>query len=314
MIDVLGITLPIFAAIAIGYGTVATKVFSSADMRVLGKFVMNIAFPALVFHTVAGRQLADVIHPGYLLAMALAGLLTLAIGYLLAAASGVGPARRAVAAMGISLPNSAYIGYPVMLLTLPDVAGQILAMNFMVENFLLIPICLTLLELSRPREGRSLGGIFARALWGLARKPFVIGLLLGLLVSLLQLPYPGPLERLAGILANSAGAVALVVIGGSLYGLPVKGQRGLSAAIAAGKLLLHPVLTLLAVTAVPLLGVAALPPDLWAAAILSAAMPMVAIYVVLAQPYGHEGLASFSLLMATAASFLTLTLLIAALV
>jgi len=43
------------------------------------------------------------------------------------------------------------------------------------------------------------------------------------------------------------------------------------------------------------------------ALILSAAMPMFGIYTVMAQDYGHEGLASIALLGATAASFFTLS-------
>ena len=38
---------------------------------------------------------------------------------------------------------------------------------------------------------------------------------------------------------------------------------------------------------------------------------MVAIYAILAQPFGHDGMASFALLLATTASFVTITALLA---
>ncbi|MEJ2037244.1 MAG: hypothetical protein P8X69_14905 [Maritimibacter sp.] len=54
--------------------------------------------------------------------------------------------------------------------------------------------------------------------------------------------------------------------------------------------------------------------DLRIAVILAAAMPMFTIYTVFSQEAGHEGVASIALLGATAASFLTLNLLLAVLI
>ena len=91
----------------------------------------------------------------------------------------------------------------------------------------------------------------------------------------------------------------------------LQGNRLLASAIAAGKLVLHPAMVALAVLAMPLAGFAPLPDDLRIAAILSAAIPMFGVYVVLSQPYGHGGIASLALLLATAGSFVTLTALLA---
>lgn len=313
MLDVLSITFPIFAAMAVGYGAAALGIFSDADTKVLGRFVINIALPPLLFSAVATRDLSEALHPGFLAVMAAGALATVTAGYLLVWAGGHGPARRAVAMLGISCPNSAFVGYPILLLALPELAGPVLAMNFLVENFLVIPLGLVFLEFSRPGAGRGvlrmIGGIF----WNVLTRPFVIGLLLGLAVSLAGIPLPQPVLRFTDILAGSASAVALVVIGGTLHGLPLAGNRVLAGQIALGKLVLHPAMVALAAALLPMLGFAPLPPDLRAAAILSAAIPMFGIYVVLAQPYGHEGVASLALLAATVGAFVTLTALLAVL-
>jgi hypothetical protein len=47
--------------------------------------------------------------------------------------------------------------------------------------------------------------------------------------------------------------------------------------------------------------------DLARAAVLSAAMPMLGIYALLAQRHGHQGFAAAALLGTTAASFLSLS-------
>ena len=308
---ILTITFPIFALIGIGYAAVRAGLFAPADMKVLGKYVLNIALPALLFNTVATRDLAEILNLGYLLAFAAGGLLTIGVTWIWFTWQGTGPARRAIAVMGSTCPNSGFVGYPVMLLVFPDLAGIVLALNMVVENFLLIPLCLMLLEASRDRQGKSLLRIAGRIILGVLKRPMVIGLLLGLLVMLLDLPMPQMVTRLMEVLAASSSALALFVIGGSLVGLPMIGQRALAAQIVAGKLLLSPALTALVLLVLSLIGLPLLSGDMAVAVILSTAMPMFGIYTLLAQDYGHEGIASIALLGATAGAFVTLSLLLA---
>jgi len=308
---ILTITFPIFALIGVGYGAVRAGWFAPGDMKVLGKYVLNIALPALLFNAVASRELEDVLNLGYLVVFALGGLLTVAVVFLWFTLQGTGPARRAVAVMGSSCPNSGFVGYPVMLLVFPDLAGIVLALNMVVENVLLIPLSLMLLEASRDRQGKSLLRIAAGILLGVLRRPMVIGLLLGVAVMLSGLPVPLMITRLMDVLVASSSAIALFVIGGSLVGLPVMGQRALAVQIVIGKLLVHPAMTALVLVLLSLAGLPLLTGDMAVAVVLSTAMPMFGIYTLLAQDYGHEGIASLALLGATAGAFVTLSVLLA---
>lgn len=308
---ILTITFPIFALIGIGYAAVRAGIFAPADMKVLGKYVLNIALPALLFNTVATRDLAEILNLGYVMVFALGGLLTIGVTWVWFTLQGTGPARRAIAVMGSTCPNSGFVGYPVMLLVFPDLAGIVLALNMVVENFLLIPLCLMLLEASRDRQGKSFVRIAGRIILGVIKRPMVIGLMLGLLVMLLDVPMPQMVTRLMEVLAASSSALALFVIGGSLVGLPIIGQRALAAQIVAGKLLVSPGLTALVMLTMPLIGLPLLSGDMAVAVVLSAAMPMFGIYTLLAQDYGHEGIASIALLGATAGAFVTLSALLA---
>lgn len=310
MLDILTITFPIFAAIALGYGTTRAGVFAASDMRVLGKYVLNIALPALLFSAVGKRDLSEVLNIGYMSAFLVGGLATIAISYLVFAAQGIGPARRAIGAMGSSCPNSGYVGFPVMLLLFQDKAGVILALNFVIENFFLIPVCLVLLELSRKEDHHSIGKMLRGLFLSVLKRPMVIGLIAGFALMLSGLELPDAANRLLDMLAASSSALALFVIGGSLVGLPMKGNTGLATQITLGKLVLHPALVFGAAILLPMLGLPAVTGDMHTALILSAAMPMFGIYTVLAQEYGHEGLASIALLSATTAAFFTLSALL----
>ncbi len=303
---ILPITFPIYATIGIGWLVVRRGWFAPADMRVLGRYVLDIALPALLFHAVASRNLAEAIRPGYMLVYLAGSLAAAAVAFAWFTVTGTDRPRRAAAVMGATCPNNGFIGYPVMLLLYPDLAGTILVQNFLVENAVLIPLGLILMDLSRPHEGLSVPRRAAAILAGIARRPMVIGLALGLAVSLMQIPLPEAAERFFRLLAASASAVALVVIGGSLVGLPLRGNRLLAAQIASAKLVLHPALVALAAALLVSTGMVALAPQMRVAVILSAAMPMIGIYPVLAQDYGLEGIASIALLLATSAAFVTL--------
>lgn len=310
MSEILTITSPIYAAIALGYLVVRQGWFSPADMRSFGKFVLNIALPALLFDAVASRDLAEVFHGGYLIAYGLGGLATILLAFGWFSLTTRDKSRRAIAVMGSSCPNSGFIGYPLLLLSFPGLAGPVLAMNMLVELLVLIPICLMLVDMARPGTHRSVGHQILANLVSVLRRPMVIGLLLGLLVSGLHLPLPRAVDTLFGVVAASASALSLIVIGGALVGLPMRGNRGLAVQISAAKLILHPAMVFLAVLVLPLIGQPALAPDMFAALILSAAISMFGIYTVLAQESGLDGLASIAMLIATGGAFVSLSLLL----
>ena len=308
MFTVLGITFPIFAMVALGYALVLRGVFRPDDLKVFGKYVMNIALPALVFHAVASRPAAEVFNLGYMGVYLGAAVATIALGFVWFSAT-QDPARRGVAVMGTACPNSGFVGYPLMLVILPDTAGLILALNMLVENVVIIPLVLMVMELGKPKgQGHPLARL-GKMLFGVVKRPLVIGMALGLAVSLSGVALPGPVERLVTLVSASAAAIALLVIGGSLVGLPIRGSIPLAGQIAFGKLVVMPAAAALLLALAGRFGVV-LPHELAVAVVLTAALPMIAIYTVFAQEAGHAGLASLAQFLATTASFVTLNALI----
>ncbi len=307
MTAILTITFPIYAAIAIGYLVVRKGWFAPSAMKVLGSYVLNIALPALLFNAVASRDFSEVFDYGYILVFFTGSLATIVVAFLWFTFTSRDKLRRAVAVFGSACPNSGFIGYPMMLMILPNEAGVILALNFLVENIFLIPLCLILLDLSQGEAEIPIRRRLAELFWGILKRPMIIGLLLGVVVSFFQVPMPEAFTRLLQMLSASASAVALLVIGGSLVGLPLKGNRVFAGQIAAAKLVLHPALMALAVLLLTGSGLVFLTPELRLAVILSAAVPMFSIYPVLAQEYGQEGIASIAMLVATAFAFVTLS-------
>ncbi|MBT9476066.1 AEC family transporter, partial [Polaromonas sp.] len=310
MLDILAITGPIYITIALGFATTRLGLFSKSDMRVLGKFVVNLALPALLFNALAQRSLGEILNGRYLLVYAAGSLLALGLGWLWARrGAGQDGTTSAYYAMGTACSNSGFVGYPIALLTLGPVAGVMLGLNMMVENLLLIPLLLALAE-----RGDGHGGAWHRALRqslvNLLRTPMVLGLLAGLLVSLMGWQLPSPVARTVTLFSQASGALSLFVIGGALVGLQIQGLRRQVAQIVVGKLLLHPLAVLAVLLLCEAAGLLPLEPQLRMGVVLTAAMPMLGIYPILAQKHGQEGLAAAALLGATVASFMSISVLL----
>ncbi|MGP6089988.1 AEC family transporter [Antarctobacter jejuensis] len=311
MLDILSITGVIFVLILTGYLTVRLGAFAASDMVVFGKFVVTLALPALVLRAVTSRPLAEIANPGYLGAFLLGSLLVFALAYLWSRQlTHAAPATSTFRAMGMSCANSGFVGYPVMLMALPEIAAPALAMNMIVENLVFIPLTLICAEHARRDEG-SAGRIALRIAGRLARTPVIIALFLGLVISASGLALPGILARAIDITAASSAALSLVVIGGTLVGLSVHSVNARVLFVAMGKLVLHPLAVALSLLIMALLGFAVTDPDLAAAAVIMAAMPVMGIYPILAQRYGEGQEAALTMFVMTILSFVTITVTLA---
>ncbi len=306
MLDILAITGPIYITIFIGFLSTRLGLFAKADMRVFGKYVINLALPALLFNALAQRQFSEILNASYILAYLSGSLTVLGLGWLWCRRiAALNPTTSTFYVMGMSCSNSGFVGYPILLLTLAPVAGVALALNMIVENVILIPLLLTMAE-----RGRNASGLWyrvaAQSLARLTANPLIIGLVGGLAVSVLGWKLPESVARTVNLFALSSSALSLLVIGGTLVGLPMRGLGRQITPIAVGKLIVHPLAVLLAILALPLLGLT-LDPSLRMAAVLMAAMPMMGIYPILAQAYGQEDFSAAALLLTTVASFFTLS-------
>lgn len=306
-LSILAITGPIYLLIGLGYAVTRQGVFARTDMPVLGKFVIQLALPALLFNALSQRPFAEVFNAQYLAANALASLALQALAWTWARrVRGHSPSYASMVAMGMTCPNSGFVGYPVMLLTLgASTAGVALALNMMVENFLLLPLLMALAD--RQNQGAVGAGAALRqavrqTLLGVLRNPMVWGIVAGALWSLSGWVLPAPLARSLHLLAGASGALSLFVIGGSLAGLSLAGMRSTLIEVALGKLLLHP-LMMLAV------GLWLLPiddPALRQALVLTGALPMLGIFTILSQRHGHGSVSAAALLVTTVLSFFSL--------
>jgi malonate transporter len=303
MLQTLAITGPIYLVIALGFLAGRFEVFSKAEMRVLGKFVVKFALPALVFTALSQRPVNDILNGRYILGYAIGSLVVMLIAFAWGWwRQGKSFTLSALCGLGMSSSNSGFVGYPIAVQVVgPSSAAVGLALCMVVENLVMIPLTLLMAESGDAGAGKW-HRILMQSLGQLARNPIILAMVGGFGVALLGLPISAVLARTINMLAMSSTAVSLFVIGGALVGLHMKGMRRDVSAIALGKLLLHPLAVGLMLWLVP-----PSDPTLQAAGVVFASVPMLSNYPILAHKYGFEGFCAAALLLATVLSFVTIS-------
>src|SRR3989338_5933408 len=298
MLQILGITAPIFILIGIGYLAARNGLVSPEQVTGIGRFVVTLALPALVIKALLERPLHEVFDRNYLLAYGLGSLAVFVLGFLFArllrrdSTSG-----SAITALGMSMSNSGFIGYPIVVL----VVGEKAAVGMLVENLLVVPLGLMLAEAGAQR-GVGLKALALGTFKRLASNPIIIAISFGLLLALLDVRLPAVPLRVVEMLAQASAPVALFVIGASLVGLKAGGLLGDVLQVSVGKLILHPLAVLLMFTWFPVQD-----PVLRMAGVLFACSPMMSIYPIIGQRFGLAGRCAAALLGATVLSFLTVS-------
>ena len=305
MLEILAITTPIFLIIGIGFVSVRGGLFARGDMRVLSGYVINFALPAIIFSALAQRSFDEIFDTGYLLAYGVGSFSAFVGGALLFRLLRRRPAQASViAGMGTSMSNSAFIGLPVISQVIGPVASIGLALNMLIENLIMLPLVLALAD-SLGQRRTSMANLVRDTGLRLIKNPMILGMFFGLAFSLSGLRAPTPFMKAVDMLAVSASPVALFVIGGNLAGSRVGGLLKDVAVIVVGKLLLHPLLVLAMLLWLP--GMPPMRPEIMAAAILFASMPMLSVYPIFGMRYGLETACSAVVVGATVMSFFTIS-------
>ena len=150
--------------------------------------------------------------------------------------------------MGMCASNSAFVGYPIALQLFGPTASVAPVLCALVESLLIMPLSLASAEPHDRAQGRS---VLLQSLRGLVKNPMIIGMGAGINFTALDVHLPALATTAIGLVASAASPVALFVIGGSLVGLQLDGQRTDIATVVIDKLILHPLAVFAALWLLP---------------------------------------------------------------
>jgi predicted permease len=305
MQSILETVLPIFGLVLCGYLVGRRGWMSEEAITGLNTFVFYFAIPALLFRSMA-RGLGPVefdIVGTYFSAIGITFLLALPVARL---AFRTGRAEQILFGMGSVFSNTVLLGIPLIFAVMGDAGGVQLMLIITFHGVIMVPAFTVMMEFSRGagRGGRELGLGTARAL---ALNPIILALLAGIAYGQTGLALPGAAERFLALLGGAAAPCALFALGASLTAFEIRGDLKETLGVVAMKLLIHP-----AVAAILALYVFDLAPLPAAVAILTAACPVGANVFIMARQYDiYLGRSASAVLISTALSLVTLTLLLA---
>jgi predicted permease len=299
----LDVILPVFVVIGFGYLAARAGWFAEATVDHLMRFAQTFAVPCLLFRSVATLDLGAAFEPGLMLSFYLGAYGGFIAGFAGAKLLFRRPTADAVAIGFCCLfSNSLLLGLPITERAYgPDaLAGNYAILSIHAPMFYAFGI--TAMEIVRHHgTGISAAAIATKALRAIFSNALVIGITAGLAVNLTGLPLPATVFAGINLLASAAIPAALFGLGGVLVRYRPEGDKLTIAMVCTISLVLHPAITYALGRFAFALDTAAL-----RSSVLTAAMaPGVNAYLFAAMYGVAMRVAASSVLVATAASILT---------
>jgi malonate transporter len=298
------LVLPLFLVVLAGYVAGRRAWLSAEGIKGLTDFVFWFAIPCLLFATMARAPVDRAFDWRFASAMLAAALTWYAAGAVLSRfAFGCRGGEPVVFGFSITFGNTVFIGLPVAAAVLGEAAALPMAVVLTIENGLIIPMAVALLEWRRSREG-ALARAPLAAGKAVARNPIVLAAVGGLAWAVAGYPLPGLAQSLTGLIGGAAVPCALFALGATLASLPLSERIAETATISVLKLAGYPALIWATLSLLP-----DVDPVWFAAALIYAAMPSGANAFLIAQAYGtYIARASTAVLVTTTISVVTISL------
>ncbi|MBI1385892.1 MAG: AEC family transporter [Rhizobiales bacterium] len=304
MIEILGLILPLFGLIGLGYAAARITRQPVEALGWLNTFIIYLALPALFFRLLSKTPVEELARTDFIVANIAATFAIFAFTFLLGLAASRGSGAEAtVQGLAGAYGNIGYMGPAIAILALGEKAAIPVALIFCFENVMHFVLAPALMAIS----GRSAGGGLAALAVGVVKRivfhPFILATAAGVGAAFVGFSPPVPLERLIAYLAQAAAPCALFAMGVTLALRPLRRVPPALFFIVPMKLLVHPALMLV------VLSWAGDFDPVWVyTAVLLAALPTATNVFVIAQQYGvWVERASASVLLTTLGSIATVS-------
>jgi malonate transporter len=303
MADILGLVLPFFGLIFLGF-VVARLVRQPLEaLGWMNVFIIYVALPALFFQLLSRTPIERLTEWGFIFGAVFSTYLMFALMFVVSSFLARGEiAESTIKGLAAAYGNIGYMGPGIALLAFGEEAAVPVALIFCFENIMHFVIAPMMMALSGG-DKRTPGALALDVLRRIALHPFIIATAVGVSAAAIQFAPPEPLARLLEMLARAAAPCALFAMGVTLALRPLTRVPTAMAPIAGIKLVLHPIVCWIMLSAVGDFD------PVWVyTAVLLAGLPTATNVFVIAQQYGvWVERASASVLITTVLSVLSVT-------
>lgn len=305
MSDILGLVLPLFGLIFIGFVVARITRRPLEELGWLNTFIIYVALPALFIQLLSRTPIEQLAEWSYVLGSVVATYIVFALMFFLSWWRSGDIAESTIKALAAAYGNIGYMGPGLALIIFGPPAAVPVALIVCFENIAHFTATPLLMGLARNEGERPIDLAF-----GVARKialnPLIVGVLIGLAMAWIGVAAPLPIEKLLDYLSAAAAPCALFAMGVSLALRPLTRVPAEMGLIVFFKLVLQPLVCYVVLSWIGNFS------EIWLyTAVLLAALPAATNVFVMAQQYGvWVQRASASVLLTTLLSVVTLTALI----
>ncbi len=302
LVNIFNLVAPFFGLILLGFAIGRYKKLPEVGLVWLQFFLIYVALPPLFFRLIADKPLSELANWRFIAGTTIATFCAFGLSFALGYRHTRGDLPQAVMqGMAGSYSNIGYMGPPLILAALGPEASAAVVLVFVFDSILLFSLVPFLMALGGVGKKSALATAREVA-WRVLTHPFNVATLLGVLASFLKLQLPEVLDKMTLWLQQAAAPCALFLLGVTVALRPIKTIPGEVPALVAIKLLLHPLLVWVLLSAIG--GVPA--PWVYTAIIMAALPPALNIFVVSTQYRVGIERASACLLIGTIVSMITL--------
>jgi predicted permease len=303
---VVSLALPFFGLILLGYVCGKRLAYPEAGLKWMNFFIVYLALPALFFRLIAEAPFEKLSNWPFVIATTASTFTVFVLAFGVGMLATRGRVREAtIQAVAGAYSNIGYMGPGLTLAALGQEAIVPTALIFVFDNillFTLVPLLMSLGGAERMPPLRMARTIVLRVV----THPFNVAIGLAILFAYLGIALPAAVDTMLVFLKNAAAPCALFTMGVTVALRQVRSVPAEIPVLLAIKLVLHPLLVWVALSAI-----GEFPPVWVMVAVLMAALPPALNVFVLANQYqAYVERASTAILVGVVVSAGTVTLLL----
>lgn len=208
----LNATIPLFLTMVLGLLFRKMKLFNDSFLDGMNSFVFKVALPAALFNDLAGEDFFKIWDIKFVLFCFVVTLVCISVSIVLAKCMKLGDEtgefaqasyRSSAGIMGIAFMENIYGN--------AGMAPLMIAAAVPLYNVMAVVI----LSIFKPNGGRLSKETLIKTLKGIVTNPIILGIIIGMLWSILKLPRPGIMMKTVKYLANVSTPLGLMAVGAS---------------------------------------------------------------------------------------------------
>ena len=304
MAQILGMALPFFGLILLGYGVAKIKRLSVDGLAWMNFFIVYLALPALFFNLLSQTPVEKLASWSFILASLLGTYCAFAIAFCTGVFSTDGDIPEStIQGLAGAYGNIGYLGPGLAIAALGPEAAVPVALIFCFDNALHFTMAPLLMAVGGSGPQQTPIQMALEVLRKIFTHPFILATIVGVSAAVFQIKPPQAIGNLLDYLGGAAAPCALFAMGVTVALAPMGRMPGILGALVPIKLLVHPVIVYLLLS-----WVGDFDPIWTYTAVLLASLPTATNVYVIAQQYDvWVARASGMVLVSTFVSIFTVT-------